>query len=67
MRALVATAGQVLGAGLLLAGLYLLAGLAWAMVAAGAALLAVSTLAEIVAGPRVGVRSSAPARRQSEG
>jgi len=69
MRAL-ATLGQVLGAALLLAGLYLLAGLAWALVVAGAALLALSTyseLVEIMAGPRAGMRSSAPARRQSEG
>lgn len=58
LRSALATAGQLAGAGVMLAGLYLLAGLAWTMVVAGAALLAVSTLVEIVAGPRAGVRSS---------
>jgi hypothetical protein len=57
-RAALLTLLQVVGAGLLLAGLYLLAGLAWTLVVTGAALLAVSTLAEL-SGPATIRRSSA--------
>ncbi|MHA6626892.1 hypothetical protein ACU61A_15765 [Pseudonocardia sichuanensis] len=51
MRVVVMVFGQVLGAALLLIGLYWLLGLAWATVLAGASLLVVCTLAELAAAP----------------
>ena len=46
------TALQVLGGLLLLAGVYLLAGLAWALVGGGAGLVAASVVTEMFAPPR---------------
>jgi hypothetical protein len=46
------TAIQIVGGLLLLAGVYLLAGLAWALVGGGAALVAGSVLTEMFAEPR---------------
>jgi hypothetical protein len=64
MRTLVLTLAQLAGAALLLAGLYLLAGLAWTLVVGGVALLVVSTLAEIIDGPSLRQRRITRALRK---
>lgn len=63
-RAALLTVLQVLGAALLVVGLYLLAGLAWTLIVGGVALLAVSTLAEIIDGPSLRQRRITRALRK---
>jgi hypothetical protein len=72
-RALVHTAVQLVGAGLLLAGLYALLGLAWTMTVTGGALLLASVLVEALSGAshversRVSGRSTGQSTTVDEG